>query len=79
MQEIEEFETDDIYLSSYLKISGCTMERRRRLGNKVIFIFTNIGGSIKDLREAYYMGKARVDPHAFATATVSMKKLCFET
>lgn len=74
----DEYETDDIYLSAYLMISGCTLERRRKIGAKVLFVFTNAGGSIKDLREAYYAGKARVNPHQFSQQVVAMKKLCFE-
>ena len=78
MPETNEYETDDIYLAAYFKICGCTMERRRKVGNKVLFVFTNPAGSIKDLREAFYSGKAKVDPHAFQQQIVAMKKLCFE-
>lgn len=73
----EEFETDDIYLAAYFMVSGCELERRRTVGQKVIFIFTNSGGSIKELRESYYSGKASVKAHQYSTAIVSAKKLCF--
>jgi hypothetical protein len=74
----EEYETDDIYLAAYFMICGCVMERRKKLGNKVLFIFTNPGGSIKDLREAYYSGKAKVSAIQFQHQIVSCKKMCFD-
>jgi len=75
----EEYETDDIYLAAYLSIAGCVMERRRKIGNKVMFVFTNPAGPIKDLREAYYSNKAMVKACQFAQQVVNMKQLCFET
>lgn len=75
---VEEYETDDIYLSAYLQIAGCVMERRKKVGNKVVFVFTNPAGSIKDLREAYYSNKAMVRANQFAQQVRDMKQLCFE-
>jgi len=78
MSDETEFETHDIYLAAYLKVSGCAMIRRRKQANRVYFIFTNTAGSIKDLREAYFSGQAKVAAHQYSTAIVSMKQLCFE-
>ena len=74
MPEIE-LETHDIYLAAYLNLAGCIMDRRRRQGARVYLIFTNPGGSLADLREAYYSGKALVKAHSYATAVIAMKEL----
>jgi len=73
-----EFETHDIYLAAYLQVAGCTLIRRRKQANRVYFVFANPAGSIKDLREAFFSGQAKVSAHQYSTAIVSMKQLCFE-
>ncbi len=75
----EEYETDDIYLAAYLNLAGCDLVRRRRIGQKVMFVFTNSAGPIKDLRSAYYSNQAVVKANLFAQQVVSFKQLCFET
>lgn len=74
----QEFETHDIYLAAYLKISGCEMVRRRRQGPRVYFVFRNLGGSVMEMREAYYSGKGQVAANTFAQEIMNMKQLCFE-
>lgn len=76
--EDNEFETHDIYLAAYLKVSGCNLMRRRKQANRVYFVFENPAGSIKDLREAYFSGQSKVQAHQYAQAIVAMKQLCFE-
>ena len=78
MPDTKEYETDDIYLAAYFMLCGCIMEKRKKIGNKVLFVFTNPAGSIQELREGYYSGKARVNPHQFQQQIIAMKKLCFE-
>lgn len=79
MSEVDtEFETHDIYLAAYLKVSGCNMIRRRKQANRVYFVFTNPAGSIKDLREAFFSGQAKVQAHQYALEIVACKQLCFE-
>lgn len=74
----QEFETHDIYLASYLKISGCEMVRRRRQGPRVYFVFRNPGGSVIEMREAYYSGRGQVAANMFAQEIMNFKQLCFE-
>lgn len=76
--DIEEYETHDIYLSAYLKMSGCQMIRRRRQGQRVYFIFTNPGGSVNAMREAYYSGQGTIVANAYAQEIKNMKELCFD-
>jgi hypothetical protein len=73
-----EFETHDIYLASYLKIAGCTLVRRRKQANRVYFVFNNPAGSVKDLREAFFSGQAKVSAHEYSTTIISFKQLCFD-
>jgi hypothetical protein len=76
--EDQEFETHDIYLAAYLKVCSCKMVRRRKQANRVYFVFTNPAGSIRDLREAFFSGDAKVSAQQYASAIISMKQLCFE-
>ncbi len=76
--DTEEFETHDIYLAAYLKVCSCQLLRRRKQANRVYFVFTNSAGSIKDLREAFFSGQAKVPAHQYAMEIVSVKQLCFE-
>lgn len=74
-----EYETDDIYLAAYFNLSGCEMQRKRRMGQKVWFIFTNPAGSMKELRETYYSGKGSVKPHMYVQQILAFKAMCFDT
>lgn len=74
----EEFETSDIYLAAYLRMSGCKLLRRRKSGSRVFFIFTNPAGSIKDLREAFFKGDGQVPANKYAQEIKDFKELCFE-
>lgn len=78
MPDLEEFETHDIYLAAYLQLAGCSLKNRRKQGPRVYFVFTNVGGPINELREAYFSGKAIVHPHAFAQLVIAYKQLCWE-
>jgi len=78
MSDQEEYETYDIYLAAYLMQAGCDMRRKRRQGNRVFFVFTNNGGSIKDLRDAFYSNQATVKAYDFSQKIKAMKELCFE-
>lgn len=77
MDQDENFETHDIYLAAYLKISGCNYVKRYRQGPRVFFVFSNPGGSMKDLREAFYANKGTVPAKKFSDEVVSFKQLCF--
>jgi hypothetical protein len=76
VEQEQELETHDIYLAAYLKICGCPFKQRRQ-GPRMFFIFTNPAGSLKDLREAFYQGTARVSPHQYSQEVIAMKQLCF--
>ncbi len=73
-----DYETDDIYLAAYFMVSGCTYKGKKINGKKVIFIFENIGGSIKTLKSDYYSGVCKVKPYDYAQQVIAMKQLLFD-
>ncbi len=78
-QETEStLETHDIYLAAYLMLSGCILVRKRAQGMRQFFIFSNPGGPIKELRDAYFSGTALVKPHDYAQKLIACKQLLFE-
>jgi hypothetical protein len=76
--EQDKYETHDIYLAAYFKISGCKMSNRYRQGRRWFFVFENPGGTMRDMREAYYSGNGQVTAKQFADEIIAMKQLCFE-
>ncbi len=57
-----EYRTTDIVLASYLKLSGCSMLKIEKQGQKGTFVFSDVND---DLVKAYDLGKAQVEPVAF--------------
>lgn len=74
----ETLETHDLYLAAYLMLSGCVLVRKRSQGIRQFFIFSNPGGSIKELRDAYFSGTASVKPHDYAQKLIACKQLLFD-
>jgi hypothetical protein len=74
----DEHETHDIYFAAYLILAGCTLKRERKVGPRKYFVFSNVGGSISDLRTAYYSGTATVKAHEYSQKIIAMKQLCFD-
>jgi hypothetical protein len=71
-----EMESDDIYLSAFFLLSGCVLVRKRRSGpTKIYFVFSNPAGSIKELRQAFFSGKAIVKAHDYSQKIIAMKEL----
>jgi hypothetical protein len=78
MPEIEsEYETPDIYLAAYFDVAGCTMKRKRNEGKRVFFVFENVAGSMKSMRDDFYSGRAKVIAHQFSERIKAYKEMCF--
>lgn len=73
--DLKEFETHDIYLAAFLDLSGCTLVRQRKQGQRKYFIFSNPAGPIKDLREAFFAAKVMMRPHEFCQKIIAYKQL----
>jgi hypothetical protein len=76
--DTNEIETNDIYFAAFLLISGCELVRERRQGQRVYFIFKNIGGSIQDLKRSYFTNEAKVNAHQYSQQIVAVKRLLFD-
>lgn len=74
----EDLETHDIYLAAYFQVAGCEFLGRRKQGHRVYFKFRNPGGSMEDLRTAYYAGTGKVAANAYADQIRNFKELCFQ-
>lgn len=74
----KEFETNDIYLAAFLKISGCQMIRRRRQINRIYFVFVNPAGSIQELRMAFFSGQAKVPAYQYSQDIIAFKQMCYD-
>jgi hypothetical protein len=72
-----ELETHDIYFASFLIICSCELVRQRRQGQRVYFIFKNIGGSMGDLKNSYYSNQAKVNAYQFSQQISATKKLLY--
>ncbi len=73
----ESYETDDIYLGAYFMLCGCNLVHKRKVGQKVLFTFSNPAGSTVELRSQYYTG-AIGKLHDYAQKVVAMKQLLFD-
>lgn len=74
----EEYETHDIYLAAYYKVAGCSYLRKYRQGRRVIFVFSNPGGTMREMREAFFSGKGMVVASEYADAVRKYKELCHD-
>ncbi len=70
------FETKDIALAAYLKISGLNTKKIYAMGKKVIFSFIDIPER-KKLVDDYFNGLARVDPLLYKDAMRNLKTYTF--
>lgn len=78
MQEETVFETHDLYLASFLLVAGCELKNRRKQGQRIFFVFTNVAGSINALREDFFAGRAKVIAITYAEAVRRTKEMCFD-
>ena len=74
----DELEIDDIYLASYFMTCGAVLEKRRKVGNKVFFVFSSPSASLKEMRDNFYSGKAKVNPCQYSHYIMACKKMCFD-
>lgn len=73
-----ELETHDMYFAAYLLLAKCTIKSTRSVGHRKYWTFHNKGGSVIELRNAYYDGSATGSLHEFVQKIVGMKNLCHD-
>ena len=70
------FETKDIALAAYLKISNLNIKKIYSMGKKTIFSFIDTPER-KKLIDDYFNGNARVDPLIYKDAMRNLKTYTF--
>lgn len=75
-QNLSEFSTRDIYISSVLKQSGISLIRIESNGKQGIFVF-KASEKIKEIISAYFNNELRIDPHSLFETWKSLKSMAF--
>ena len=70
------FDTSELGLAAFLKVSGLEIKIMFRKGNKTIFSFKDTPER-KALVDDYFTGKAKVDPLAFRSTMRDLKNYTF--
>ena len=68
-------ETQDFYLSAYLRLEGMELRDLRDYGQRRLFVFDD-DDQFQKLKKQYYFNQAKVDPLAFKKAIRELKGLC---
>ena len=74
------YRTSDLYFAAYLKTAGVPLERTEREGRRVFFLFQDQGSAVmRELKDGYFMDKAKVPALSYAQALKSLKALIYQT
>ena len=69
-----EVETQDFYLSAFLRLSGLEIIDLKNYGQRCLFVF-NDDERFQELKKKYYWHEAHVDPMAYKQAIRELKGL----
>lgn len=74
------YRTSDLYYSAYLRVAEVPFLSTIREGDKVVFLFEDQGVvAMRDLKQGYFSGHARVPALSFVQMIRSMKALTYST
>lgn len=74
------YKTSDLYLAAFLKVAGIPLRETEKDGKKVIFVFEDPGGSgIKDLKEDFFMDRAKVNALSYSQSLKGLKALIHQS
>jgi len=68
-------ETQDFYLSAFLRLEGLVLLDLRDYGQRSLFVFDD-DEQFQTLKQQYYFNQATVDPLAYKKAIRELKGLC---
>ena len=71
------YRTSDLYYAAYLKVAGVELQGTDREGKRVFFLFED-GPTLRDLKDQYFMDRAKVPALSYAQAIKALKALVFE-
>ena len=69
-----EVETQDFYLSAYLRLKGLPMKGMKEYGHRKLFIFED-DDQFQQLKQAYYWNEAQVPPLEYKQEIRRLKDL----
>ena len=69
-----EVETQDFYLSAFLRLKGLELIDLKDYGQRSLFVFED-NEQFQDLKKKYYWHEANVDPMAYKQAIRDLKGL----
>lgn len=70
------YKTSDLYWAAFLKVAGVPLKDTEKENRKVLFVFEDPGGSIiKDLKEDYFMDRAKVQALSYSQSLKALKAL----
>ncbi len=74
------YKTSDLYWAAFLKVAGISLQGTEKDNRKVVFIFEDPGGNIiKDLKEDFFMDKAKVHALSYTQSLKALKALIHQT
>ncbi len=72
-----EVETQDFYLTAFLRLNGVVLKELRDEGRRHLFVFED-NNELQKLKRAYYFNEAQVDPLNFKRSIRELKSLIME-
>jgi len=71
------YRTSDLYYAAYLKVSGVPFLDSLREGGRVVFLFDEgaAPNAMRDLKQQYFNGRAKISALEFVQAIKTMKSL----
>lgn len=70
------YRTSDLYWAALLRVSGIPLQSTEREKQKVTFVFEDPGDNvIKNLKDDYFMDKAKVSALSYSQSLKSLKAL----
>lgn len=72
-----EVETQDFYLTAFLRLNGVVLKDLREDGRRHLFVFDD-NEQLQNLKRAYYFNQAQVDPLSFKRSIRELKSLIME-
>jgi hypothetical protein len=72
------YRTSDLYYAAYLKVAGVPFLDTEREGQRVFFLFEDGDAAVmRDLRQQYFSGHAKVEALALVQEIKNMKSLTY--
>jgi hypothetical protein len=72
------YRTSDLYFAAYLAVAGVSLLGTQKTGGRVYFLFEDQGSvAMKQLKDQYFMDRAKVNALSYSQAIKKMKALLY--